>query len=65
MADYCDGTLYKSSPFFTAHPDALQIHLYYDEIDVSLYIRMQIQSCPVLTISCIGLQSNRITQDYP
>ena len=29
-----DGSAYKESPFFQAHPKALQIHLYLDEVTV-------------------------------
>ena len=30
----CDGSLYKNHPLFAAHPDALQIILYYDDLEV-------------------------------
>lgn len=34
MEDYCDGANYKGHPLFTAHPSALQIILYYDDVEV-------------------------------
>ena len=34
LADYCDGSLFKSNPLFVEDPSALQIQLYYDEIEV-------------------------------
>ena len=34
MRDFCDGTYYKEHPVFSAHPEALQILLYYDDIEV-------------------------------
>ncbi len=34
MTDYCDGELFKSNPLFIEDPCALQIQLYYDEIEV-------------------------------
>lgn len=32
--DYCDGESYKQSKLFNEDPCALQIQLYYDEVDV-------------------------------
>lgn len=34
MEDYCDGQLYKQNKLFMEDPCALQIQLYYDEIEV-------------------------------
>lgn len=34
MGDFCDGDLYKSHPLFLEDPCALQIQLYYDEVEV-------------------------------
>lgn len=34
MGDYCDGTNYSQSELFQEHPCALQIQLYYDEVEV-------------------------------
>ena len=34
MGDYCDGTNYLQSELFQEHPCALQIELYYDEVEV-------------------------------
>ena len=33
MGDYCDGDLFKSHPLFGEDPCALQIQLYYDEVE--------------------------------
>ena len=34
LGDYCDGTQYKGCALFCEDPCALQIQLYYDEVDV-------------------------------
>ncbi len=34
LMDYCDGTLFKQNSLFIEDPCALQIQLYYDEIEV-------------------------------
>lgn len=34
MRDYCDGNHFSSHPIFSQDNKALQIQLYYDEIDV-------------------------------
>ena len=34
LADFCDGEQFKSSPLFKDDPCALQIQLYYDELEV-------------------------------
>ena len=34
LSAFCDGTYYKSHQLFTAHKNALQIMLYYDDIEV-------------------------------
>ena len=34
MRDICDGSLFAEHPLFSTDPCALQIILYYDEIDV-------------------------------
>lgn len=34
LMDYCDGELFKSNQLFREDPRALQIQLYYDEIEV-------------------------------
>ena len=34
IGDYCDGELFLKSELFKNHPCALQIQLYYDEIEV-------------------------------
>ena len=34
MRDYCDGSLFAKHPLFSTDPCALQIILYYDDIDV-------------------------------
>lgn len=34
LGDYCDGTEYKGCALFSEDPCALQIQLYYDEVDV-------------------------------
>lgn len=35
LADYCDGEAFGSHPLFSRDPTALQILLYYDEIEVA------------------------------
>ncbi|KAK3721414.1 hypothetical protein QZH41_008022 [Actinostola sp. cb2023] len=34
LADYCDGETFKNHPLFSVDPTALQIMLYYDEIEI-------------------------------
>lgn len=34
MGDYCDGEQYKNHPLFTTDPCALQVALYYDDLEV-------------------------------
>jgi len=34
MRDICDGELFKESQFFQEHPNGLQIHFYYDDVEV-------------------------------
>ena len=34
MADYCDGDAYKEHPLFSQDPTALQILLFYDDMEV-------------------------------
>ena len=34
LGDYCDGSIFKSHPLFSADPKALQIMLYYDNVEV-------------------------------
>lgn len=34
LADYCDGTAFLTNPLFTAKQTALQICLYYDDVEV-------------------------------
>ena len=34
MSDFCDGELYKNNLLFQQFPNSLEIHLYYDEVDV-------------------------------
>ena len=34
MGDYCDGTLFKTHPLFTHDELALQVTLYYDDLEV-------------------------------
>lgn len=34
LADFCDGSAYSSHPLYSAHPEALQIILYYDDVEV-------------------------------
>ena len=33
MKDFCDGYSFKSHPVFRAHPRALQIILFYDDVE--------------------------------
>lgn len=35
MEDYCDGEAFASHPIFSVHNDALQIFLYFDELEVA------------------------------
>ena len=34
IGDYCDGSDFKIHPLFSSHKNALQILLYYDEVEV-------------------------------
>lgn len=34
IADYCDGQVFRQHPLFSRDPCALQIILYYDEVEV-------------------------------
>ena len=34
LGDYCDATQFKDSKLFQDHPCALQIQLFYDELEV-------------------------------
>lgn len=34
LGDYCDGEQFQSHPLFSADPHALQIILYYDDLEV-------------------------------
>lgn len=34
LGDFCDGELYKDHPLFKADPCALQIRLYYDDLEM-------------------------------
>lgn len=34
MRDFCDGNAFKSNQLYSEEPNALQIQLYYDDIDV-------------------------------
>ncbi len=34
LADYCDGSSYRSHPLFSRCPEALQIMAYYDDVEV-------------------------------
>ena len=34
IADYCDGSLFKSHPIFQTHRNALQLIIYFDEVEV-------------------------------
>ena len=35
MEDFCDGAAHKRHPLFSVDPTALQIMLYYDDLEVS------------------------------
>lgn len=34
LADYCDGTYFKSHPLYSHNPKALQIIIYYDDVEI-------------------------------
>ena len=34
LADFCDGYLFKNHDLFQAYPNALQLILYFDELEV-------------------------------
>ena len=34
IGDYCDGELYRSIQLFKEHPNALQLVMYFDEVEV-------------------------------
>lgn len=33
LYDYCDGDIYKNHPLFSTHKDALQLIIYFDEVE--------------------------------
>ena len=35
IGDYCDGSQYRNHPLFISEPNALQVMLYYDELEVT------------------------------
>ena len=35
LRDLCDGSLFKTHPIFSTNPTALQIILYYDELEIA------------------------------
>ena len=34
LSDYCDGSIYKTHPLFSEDPRALQLILYYNDVEV-------------------------------
>lgn len=34
LGDYCDGSIYKHHDLFKSNPNAIQIMLYYDDVEV-------------------------------
>lgn len=34
MSDYCDGTFFQTHPLFSAQEYAVQLMIYYDELEV-------------------------------
>ena len=38
MEDYCDGEAFASHPVFSVHNDALQIFLYFEELEVVIQV---------------------------
>ena len=34
LGDYCDGSLFQKHPIFSVEPHALQIMLYFDDLEV-------------------------------
>ena len=34
LGDFCDGSLFKNHPLFSLEPHALQVMLYFDELEV-------------------------------
>lgn len=34
IADFCDGDVYANHPLFSSDPKAIQIFLYYDDVEV-------------------------------
>ncbi len=34
LIDYCDGDTFKSHPLYSVHKNGLQIHFYYDDLEV-------------------------------
>ena len=34
LREYCDGEAFKTHPLFTIYPNALQLMLFYDDIEV-------------------------------
>ena len=35
MDDYCDSPTFKSHPLFSKEPSALQIMMYYDDVEIT------------------------------
>ena len=35
IADFCDGNIFKTHPLFSRDPSALQLMLYYDEVEIA------------------------------
>ena len=33
LGDYCDGTLFENHPLFLSNPEALEVILYYDDLE--------------------------------
>lgn len=34
IADYCDGSFVKNHPYFQRNPNALQLVMYFDEVEI-------------------------------
>ena len=34
LGDYCDGSIYKHHDLFKSNPNAIQVMLYYDDVEV-------------------------------
>ena len=54
LGDYCDGSIFKNHPLFSADPKALQIMLYYHDVEVVNPIGSRTKTHKLGTCACTG-----------